>query len=141
MNEKAPFPHCDSNVLHAPGQCVYCDEYPAMQEERRLDGVNFTGQTNPDLKPCPAVSARSLDTIEKWSGNVAKKPPERKQEGWTQPPGAYKGYPAYLNFKRDNHSHVVVTIRGPEKEDGSAGDCVSIEVPIWRFMTMADGVQ
>jgi len=141
MNEKAPFPHCDPKVLHAPGKCEYCDEYPAMQEERKLDGVNFTGEHDPALKPCPALDARSLDTIEKWSGNVAKPPKKHKTEGWTPTQGAYKFYPQYINFRQtDDGKNIVVTVRGPETSDGRCGECVSIEVPIWRFMTMSDGV-
>lgn len=142
MNDKAPFPHCDPKVLHAPGKCEYCDEYPAMQEERKLDGVNFTGEYNSALKPCPAEAERPLAVIDKWSGNKAKAPKlPAKTEGWTPGPGTYRHYPQYINFKEsDDRKHIIVTVRGPEKDDGRCGDCVSIEVPIWRFMAMSDGV-
>lgn len=72
---RAPSPHCDMNVLHAPGECVYCDNYPDFQAARIRDNINFTGKTNPNLKPCPATMKRTLERIERWPGNVAE-PPE-----------------------------------------------------------------
>lgn len=38
-----PFPHCDSSVLHAPGECGYCDDHPDWQALRRGWGIAFTG--------------------------------------------------------------------------------------------------
>ncbi len=64
---KAPYPHCDMNVLHAPGKCVFCDDYPAAQNNRLVDGVNFTGDG-----PDPATEIRPLEVIEHWYGNVPK---------------------------------------------------------------------
>lgn len=69
---QAPFPHCDSQVLHAPGKCEYCDEYPLMQQDRRRSSVNFTGENDPDKKQCPAEARRALAIINKWGGNVPK---------------------------------------------------------------------
>lgn len=66
---KAPFPHCDEFVLHAPGSCKYCDEYPEKQQERTLKNVNFTAENNPNKAKCPAEARRSLKDINKWSGN------------------------------------------------------------------------
>lgn len=66
----APFPHCDSRVLHAPGACVYCDRYPTRQTFRLRAGVNFTGETDPSKFPCPAVKDRGLESINRWHGNV-----------------------------------------------------------------------
>lgn len=67
------FPHCDSRVLHAPGECEYCDEKPTWQALRQAWGIAFTGYV-PDEKelPCPATVARPLGTINRWSGNTAK---------------------------------------------------------------------
>ncbi len=64
------FPHCDSRVLHAPGECEYCDAHPEWQALRIAWGIAFTGYT-PDVgeTPCPAERMRPLDTIEKWGGN------------------------------------------------------------------------
>ncbi len=69
---KAPFPHCDQNVLHAPGKCEYCDEYPEMQQERQRQHINFTGEGNRNKAQCPAEARRSLANINKWGGNVPK---------------------------------------------------------------------
>ena len=66
-------PHCDSNVLHAPGQCEYCDERPDLQEFRLLHGINFTGQFDPSKLLCPAEAKRDLHIIERWGGNIAKR--------------------------------------------------------------------
>jgi hypothetical protein len=40
----APFPHCDSRILHAPKSCDTCDMYPHYQELRKSWGINFTGE-------------------------------------------------------------------------------------------------
>jgi hypothetical protein len=70
---KAPYPHCDSKVLHAPGECEYCDHYPEKQEERVAKKINFTGHNDPDKSQCPAEQARPLETINRWHGNVPEK--------------------------------------------------------------------
>jgi hypothetical protein len=38
-------PHCDSRVLHAPGECEYCDQRKEWQELRQAWGIAFTGHT------------------------------------------------------------------------------------------------
>jgi hypothetical protein len=63
------FPHCDELVLHAPGECKYCDDCPAAQQKRIKDGVNFTGHYDAAKKPCPAEERRDLKTINRWYGN------------------------------------------------------------------------
>lgn len=69
MTYKAPYPHCDSLVLHAPGECAFCDDYPEKQARRMYGRVNFTGHHDPNKSPCPAEARRSLDHIERWVGN------------------------------------------------------------------------
>lgn len=66
------FPHCDQRVLHAPGECKYCDKQPEWQALRFAWGIAFTGYT-PDGKelPCPADHARG-ETHKLWHGNVAQ---------------------------------------------------------------------
>lgn len=65
------FPHCDQRILHAPGECQFCDKHPDWQALRVAWGIAFTGWL-PDGKelPCPADYARG-NTHTLWSGNVA----------------------------------------------------------------------
>lgn len=37
------FPHCDQRILHAPGECEYCDGHPQWQAIRQAWGIAFTG--------------------------------------------------------------------------------------------------
>lgn len=69
---KAMFPHCDERVLHAPSECIYCDEFPVEQAHRIAQGINFTGHNEPGLKPCPADAARGLGWAHVWYGNAPK---------------------------------------------------------------------
>ena len=69
------FPHCDGKVLHAPGECKYCDDHPDWQALRVTWGIAFTGwEPNEAEKelPCPAWYARG-DNCQKWGGNVPRK--------------------------------------------------------------------
>jgi hypothetical protein len=70
--ERAPYPHCDSRVLHAPGECRYCDEYPDQQLRRIQSNINFTGHHDPDKALCPAERLRPIERINRWPGNTAK---------------------------------------------------------------------
>src|SRR5690242_7145859 len=86
MSYEAPFPHCDSRVLHAPSECVYCDHYPEAQAARIRDGINFTGRRELGLATCPAELARPLGVINRWHGNVAQTfdDIERAEADWRQ---------------------------------------------------------
>lgn len=65
-------PHCDIDVLHAPGTCKTCDKYPSRQYNRVLAKVCFTGE-GPRLgwDECPATRKRPVERINRWAGNVA----------------------------------------------------------------------
>lgn len=66
------YPHCDARILHAPGECEYCDMRPDWQVLRQTWGIAFTGYTPEDKElPCPADYARG-DSHKLWGGNVAK---------------------------------------------------------------------
>lgn len=67
--EMAPYPHCDQEVLHAPGECEFCDQYADFQGQRLVDGVNFTGHSDPGFKPCPSDARRGLAGAHVWPGN------------------------------------------------------------------------
>lgn len=45
------FPHKNPKVLHAPGQCEYCDMYSVWQSLRVRWGISFTGQEPTDTQP------------------------------------------------------------------------------------------
>jgi hypothetical protein len=89
----ATMPHCDSRVLHTPGECAFCDQYPAWQEYRQVMGIAFTGhEPRPDELPCPSTLRRSMEDIQAWSGNRPKPPAdtswlhlESHQPGWRWP--------------------------------------------------------
>lgn len=72
------FPHCDAKVLHAPGDCGFCDHFPDMQNARIAWGMNFTGEHEDNLAPCPAEIARTMETIERWVGNRKLAPAKKK---------------------------------------------------------------
>lgn len=76
----APWPHCDSHVLHAPDVCKYCDMYPDLQQARTDEGINFTGEGNPKKLPCPAERERSFETINRWVGNAPLNPYQERMD-------------------------------------------------------------
>lgn len=61
-------PHCYARILHAPGECEYCDRFPFLQLAREMWGINYTGHYEPDRQPCPADAARG-DNHQAWPGN------------------------------------------------------------------------
>ncbi len=66
------YPHCDQRVLHAPGECEFCDAHPQWQQLRIDWSICFTGYEPEGTElPDPATYARG-DTLNKWHGNVAK---------------------------------------------------------------------
>lgn len=79
------FPHCDQRILHAPGECEYCDEHPDWQALRLAWSIAFTGWTPDETKnkqkelPCPADYNRG-DNHKLWPGNTAR--PAAPKEIW-----------------------------------------------------------
>ena len=67
------YPHCDPRILHAPGECEYCDHHPEWQALRVAWCICFTGY-EPDEKelPDPATHARGLKSLNAWGGNIAR---------------------------------------------------------------------
>lgn len=93
------FPHCDQRILHAPGECKYCDSHPLWQELRAAWGIAFTGHSAPlGTLPCPADYDRppgSTGDHRRWAGNRARpegyddvihtdliRPAGRRGHGW-----------------------------------------------------------
>lgn len=76
-NDFATFPHCDHLVLHAPGECAYCDEYPNYQRVRRTFQIAFTNQEPAGNEfTCPAEVRRPRKIVNAWGGNIPR-PPEK----------------------------------------------------------------
>lgn len=71
--DRAFAPHCDQWVLHAPGRCQHCDKYSDWQKMREMWDVNFTGERDPNKRPCPSEERRPLERIERWGGNRARR--------------------------------------------------------------------
>jgi hypothetical protein len=72
MPEQRAFaPHCDQQVLHAPGECKYCDDYQDWQELRKLWRIAFTGH-RPEGREmsCPSDFNRGLGASAVWPGNT-----------------------------------------------------------------------
>lgn len=63
------YPHCDQKILHAPGECEYCDSHPDWQELREVWGINFTGHREDGKMSCPAERERNINVINRWGGN------------------------------------------------------------------------
>lgn len=69
------YPHCDQMILHAPGECQYCDAYPDWQRLRYDWGVAFTGHEigrDGAVVPCPADVSRPDGAHQMWGGNRPK---------------------------------------------------------------------
>lgn len=63
-------PHCDQSVLHAPGECEYCDQRPEWQALRQRWGIAFTGHTPTEHQvPCPSDQRRGRGEAHAWGGN------------------------------------------------------------------------
>jgi hypothetical protein len=71
MTERIQFPHCDPRILHAPGECKYCDE-SGLQEVREAWNIAFSGQVVRGKTPCPADQARGSNSYNRWPGNQAR---------------------------------------------------------------------
>ena len=72
------YPHCDSRILHAPGECKYCDNHPEWQADRVVKHIAFTGHSPLEGQvPCPADVARppgSESDHRRWAGNKPTNP-------------------------------------------------------------------
>lgn len=64
-------PHCDQAILHAPGECRFCDLRPDWQEYRQAARINFSGHHDDDKAPCPSEYFRPPEVRDRWPGNRA----------------------------------------------------------------------
>jgi len=70
-------PHCDSRILHAPTECVYCAERTDLRHARLRLRIQFSGHEPTEQLPyrCPAdwsVRLRERSDYNEWPGNVAR---------------------------------------------------------------------
>ncbi len=73
MNQRAAMPHCDQSVLHAPGECGYCDDYSDWQELRKFWRIAFTGHAPTEHEvPCPSDQRRGQGMAHAWPGNAPR---------------------------------------------------------------------
>lgn len=81
------YPHCNTEVLHAPGVCDYCDHYPDRQAARAASGGAFTPPEangwygNVAQRLSSSVEERSLDVREAEGSN-----PSRDTGHWSPHP-------------------------------------------------------
>lgn len=74
------FPHCDERILHAPGECEYCDRHENWQMLRQVWKIAFTGHSPEHGETaCPAdlaVLFEERGDYNEWGGNRASPPSE-----------------------------------------------------------------
>ena len=67
------YPHCDQRILHAPGECQYCDAHPGWQELRASWHIAFSGHAPEHGETaCPAdlaVLFGERGNYNCWGGN------------------------------------------------------------------------
>jgi hypothetical protein len=63
--------HCDALVLHRKENCAFCamPKFEVLHVYRQQNGINYTGESDPTKKPCPAEAFRYAHTINRWHGN------------------------------------------------------------------------
>lgn len=117
------YPHCDASVLHAPGECEYCDRHQEWQELRKAWGIAFTGRPEEGKLPDPASLKRPVETINKWAGNQPKKaePEDTK---------AYCPLCPHAMFLHDAGGHCGSGCCSCNKDCNGRGDCAIDEPPV-----------
>jgi hypothetical protein len=65
----AEYPHCDIEVLHAPGVCVYCDFFPEWQAERASNTPCYACELSVSEWHTCSFTPREANG---WWGNVAQ---------------------------------------------------------------------
>lgn len=69
----AMFPHCNTEVLHAPSTCQFCDKYPDRQAARAASGGGFTppeanGWEGNRAQPVRVAAAKAAVTASRNTG-------------------------------------------------------------------------
>lgn len=96
MTKIARFPHCDQRVLHAPGECEFCDQCPEWQELRAAWGIAYTGHAPRGHLPHCGKSLKI------WPGAKCEQP--INHEGECLPHPAWDILPCPADFARPEDS-------------------------------------
>lgn len=100
MTELSRFPHCDQRVLHAPGECEFCDMHSEWQELRKAWGISFTGHA--PQGSLPTCGQPILRGKHYYPGAVCLRP--RDHEGGHEPYPAWDILPCPADFARPEGS-------------------------------------
>lgn len=70
------YPHCEARILHAPGECKYCDQHSDWQQLRVTWGIAFSGHEPTEEQPIAdpadlAVMKGERGDYNQWHGNRA----------------------------------------------------------------------
>lgn len=98
MADIPTFPHCDQRVLHAPGECEFCDACPEWQALRKAWGIAFTGKI-------PAIFADRCGKMLPPDTNIVFKQSdicrlERDHEGRCSPEDPWERLPCPADMAR-----------------------------------------
>lgn len=76
------FPHCNSETLHAPGACYYCDHFPSRQAVRAASGSSFSTLEANGWSGNVAVLAGQVHEHMGASFTVGEVPAEQRRKPW-----------------------------------------------------------
>lgn len=91
----AEYPHCNMQVVHAPGECYYCDKFPHLQRAREASGGPFTPNESNGWSGNVAAPQGAVHTHMGFSYIVGSGP-----EGVIETPFDDPNKPCEINFKR-----------------------------------------
>ena len=98
------FPHCDARILHAPGECEYCDLHPEWQELRKVWGIAFTGHL-----PGPITAADVEGQGGSRSFGISWKVPAMRPQVWLPCPADFARPAGSRSAHQRWHGNVATT--------------------------------
>lgn len=92
------FPHCDQRILHAPGECEFCDQCPEWQLLREAWGIAYTGHApRGSLPQCGKALGKRYPP-----GSTCRKPIDHEDDH--EPYPAWDILPCPADFARPEDS-------------------------------------
>lgn len=126
-------PHCDQRVLHAPGECEFCDARPEWQALRQAWGIAFTGHVpRASLPECGASC--SWGAGRRWKCRQAKGHDEGENPTVHSPQPEYEAMPCPADAARPQGSSGDHRRWGGNKPTSAEGD------PSWPAESAASRV-